>query len=302
MIVAHYDCPQDLDWQCAHGHIEYKRSVTEDGNVKFSCVCKPDISYEELKPVECAHYSCPNGKLGDCKRMGKCTVCKCFPSHCHNVPFTCPQNCKLQMEGDCPKCHCPFKRSLCPPTCQIFCQYGYVKDERGCNTCKCKPEQDSSKCQIRRSFSPSKCLMLCPYGYEQDERGCRTCRCKPKNDLILNSKCPKVRCPLNCEGAYEVIENNCPICKCKSSQNDIALKSTCPKIMCDLHCIEGLAVDENGCEICKCKSSDWVCPQFTCYIDCIYGYVKDSNNCNICQCIPRPILLDGGDASGTRKE
>jgi len=194
-----------------------------------------------------------------------------------------------ELESDCKPCTCVLDSSKS----HRICSQGCIQKSNDHMYCHCS---------ITESFSPSKCPKPCLYGYAQDKHGCRTCRCKPKNDLILKSKCPKVRCPLNCEGPYEVIENNCPKCKCKSSQNDVVLKSTCPKIMCDLHCMGGLALDENECEICKCKSSHWLCPQIACTMDCIYGYVKDSNNCDTCQCIPRPILLDGGDTSGTHKE
>ena len=272
---------------CLHGHVEYKRSVTEDGNVKFSCVCNPDISLEESKPVECAQYSCPNGKLGDCKRMGKCTVCKCFPSHCHNVPFTCPQNCKLQMEGDCPKCHCPFKRSLCPPTCQIFCQYGYVKDERGCNTCKCKPEQDSSKC-------PS---LICPVnhcegGFEVDENNCPTCKCKS-----IIKHCPLIACALDCPHGVKRDIYGCPTCNCKEGK-------PCPEIACSMDCIHGFKKDLSGCPTCKCKwapearKDPELCHSKQCILFCQTGYAKDSNGCGECSCRDGGVLTDGGEAAG----
>ena len=244
------------------------------GKTEFSCVCIPDISFEEPEPVECAHHSCLNGKLGDCRKMGKCTVCKCFPSHCQNVPRACAQGCTMQTEDDCPKCYCPVKRSLCPPNCQMVCPYGYEKDERGCNTCKCKPKSHLSKC-------PSlNCLMLhCEGGFKVDENNCDTCECKSiNNDLAFKSKCPKIDC--SCESGHKLDENNCPTCTCKSNIKQ------CPLIACPLDCTQGVKKDSSGCPTCECKERK-PCPKIMCPMDCIYGFEKDISGCPKCQCNER---------------
>jgi hypothetical protein len=58
---------------------------------------------------------------------------------------------------------------VCGPVCLMYCAYGNVLDENGCELCACNspPPCPGMKCQA------------CTYGYVRDTNGCLTCTCAP---------------------------------------------------------------------------------------------------------------------------
>jgi hypothetical protein len=103
--------------------------------------------------------------------------------------------------------HPEFSGSLCKvktcPVTECFeeCPTGYIYDEFGCNTCKCKPDQcafvqcprlscdnyrwDNGMCcpSCLQTFEDTTCPKLldcfvkCPYGFKKDAAGCDICEC-----------------------------------------------------------------------------------------------------------------------------
>src|SRR5262245_45823738 len=50
----------------------------------------------------------------------------------------------------------------CGPVCEIYCQYGNVKDASGCPTCACNPPP--TLCQANECGATDLIAMLCPDG------------------------------------------------------------------------------------------------------------------------------------------
>ncbi|KAK3802744.1 hypothetical protein RRG08_012259 [Elysia crispata] len=82
-----------------------------------------------------------------------------------------PPDCHYQADADgCPTCNLICNPASCPPLrCARPCYNGYIKDEKGCNTCNCR-----SGCYKRA------CPNDCPHGAYLDSVGCPTCQCKPQ--------------------------------------------------------------------------------------------------------------------------
>ena len=97
---------------------------------------------------------------------------------------------KVECEMSC-KPECPIE------TCSMECEYGFVQDENGCNTCEC------NKC------APYMCMMYCEHGFVQNEDGCDVCECRD---------CPLEMCAMYCEHGFEQDEHGCDICKCKGEK------------------------------------------------------------------------------------
>lgn len=102
----------------------------------------------------------------------------CQPAECPVVPLPAPPACpdgtnarKYQCarasDGKCGWTLPPCKVT-CGPVCDIFCQYGNVKDANGCPTCRCNPapEPGPKMCDRNRCPSPAPGApnVLCPDG------------------------------------------------------------------------------------------------------------------------------------------
>src|SRR5262245_7548211 len=206
---------------------------------------------------------------------------------------------------------------ICPAiACLGDCKFGTLKDEKGCETCKCAPPPtDANTC------TPIACpAIFCPNGYKKDDKGCDTCVCAPppaacqpsqcgpapevpsykcwdgsvsgpscqrRNDGTCGwtirrcppepPKCQPVMCDLFCPGGFAKDGNGCEVCKCAPVM--------CEPLACKLNCPNGLAQDERGCDICKCNPP---CPVVFCANFCENGYQKDANGCGTCTCNPPP--------------
>ncbi|CAD5122917.1 DgyrCDS11316 [Dimorphilus gyrociliatus] len=171
-------------------------------------------------------------------------------------------------------------KCVCPPVCQIFCEYGKVTDKNGCPTCTCNPPPPStcnknSDCPTNQVCDVTTkmcgcpdvmCTMFCENGFEQ-LNGCNICKCRE------SMSCSEKRC-----GPGEIcVEDNiqCETApcnrnpQCKKSET-CSKKSDCPtnqvcdeetktcgcaKYMCEMFCEDGFE-QLNGCPICKCRKSE----------------------------------------------
>ncbi|GFN75619.1 cysteine-rich motor neuron 1 protein [Plakobranchus ocellatus] len=113
----------------------------------------------------------------------RCTARVCAPP---------PSNCHYQANADgCPSCNLICNPADCPAlTCPRPCFNGYVKDEKGCNTCVCRP-----RCYMKA------CPAECSHGSFTDSEGCPTCQCRPQPLTChqdIASLCTQGVCPNAC--------------------------------------------------------------------------------------------------------
>jgi len=92
--------------------------------------------------------------------------------------------------------------------CRMFCEYGFMKDENGCQVCKCRSQPEHC--------SNMMCLMLCEHGFEKDERGCDVCKCRQQPQA-----CPKRMCHVlvTCSNGFLKDHHGCNTCHCKQADD-----------------------------------------------------------------------------------
>ena len=100
---------------------------------------------------------------------------------------------------------------VCGPVCLIYCAYGNVVDENGCETCGCKPPptvNPTCPCASGTAQTVYGCLTCgyCANGYTLDANGCPTCACNPP-------PCSATRCA-SCLSGYVKDASGCQTCTC----------------------------------------------------------------------------------------
>ncbi|XP_070178194.1 antistasin-like isoform X2 [Littorina saxatilis] len=128
------------------------------------------------------------------------------------------------------------QRSQCPPLlCKNYCNFGRVKTDDGCDTCKCNSEPSVQAPVGRQLPCPtSRCKNFCFFGRAQDTRGCDTCRCRSRTDTDGRAGFSQLR---NIQGPSQV---------------------QCPQLRCSNFCRSGFwAVDSQGCPTCNCQQSSF---------------------------------------------
>jgi hypothetical protein len=164
---------------------------------------------------------------------------------------------------------------VCGPVCLMYCYYGNVLDENGCETCGCNPPptvNPTCPCASGTAKSDYGCLICgyCSAGYLLDENGCETCACNPP-------PCPEMKCA-PCPYGYVKDASGCLTCTCLPDCD----------VVCTIDCQYGYVMDPAGCPTCTCNSPP-PCPGMKCAA-CPYGYVKDASGCLTCTCLPDPSL------------
>lgn len=191
---------------------------------------------------------------------------------------------QIIVDGDGPGCE--------PVGCRMYCEYGFVTGEDGCEICECAPPPTGCPA--------IGCDLYCETGYQKDANGCEICACLPSN----------------CEGPNPAgcIVNGCPTDSyCDTSVGCTSSDCTCDSFgwACTDDCGGGTCVPaggpcgENpagcayeGCptgEICDttlgCLSSGCSCdPEsgtWACDADCGGGY-----------CVPDPTGCAGPNPAG----
>ncbi|XP_068084832.1 cysteine-rich motor neuron 1 protein [Anabrus simplex] len=163
-----------------------------------------------------------------------CTHCTCVKGKRRCTAYMCEVTClKPRKEPGqcCPICdewppHCP------PMNCTDECPSGFVPDENGCNTCRCKP-----------AVATGKCSLDCPGGFLLDRHGNKLCKCATLEDCP-----PLINCKKNCSHGYRLNKAGCPTCRCNQCRP--LLPQECSK-----SCLFGYHTNDKGCQICKCKAS-----------------------------------------------
>ncbi len=108
-----------------------------------------------------------------------------------------------------------------PVACNLYCEFGFVKDANGCDLCECSQIQ------------------------------CRTDEdCLP----ILGScggQCVNGMCSVTCMPNQCNVDSDCPAgTLCQRGQ---CVEAGCPPVACDIFCPYGHVIDANGCELCQCN-------------------------------------------------
>ncbi|XP_071942697.1 uncharacterized protein [Antedon mediterranea] len=236
------------------------------------------IGEESTTPRPCPGLDCP---LLDCLLYGYardeygCQICECAtgPGEESTTPRPCPG------------LTCPL----------LDCQYGYAR-ENGCYICECTagpcPDLD--------------CLFNCPFGYLRDENGCETCKCRPDEScdaskICKNNPCaPGVVCPWKISTVC--VPSNCD---CKPHFYDIGGREVeCTAVTLDAcesgdNCLNGGVCVEDPtiargftCDCPKCykgrRCGRKNCPFNYCNKKCPFGYATDDCGCDICVCLPEP--------------
>lgn len=176
-----------------------------------------------------------------------------------------------------------FCERVCKPGCRneicnITCSHGYIMDESGCNTCRCRQDPALVCPEIE-------CDTSCPNGYLTDAEGCRTCDCASGNQPRVIRSSPQHQCPpvcyMFCQYGNKKDADGCDTCSC------ISKAEFCGSEHCLMECPSGFATDSRGCDLCECKTDEESAPSCSnnkCLKECAFGLQKDSFGCEICVC------------------
>lgn len=294
-------CPGVLDPVCTAGNQTYiNRCLAE-------CEGK-EIMYDgycaECSPLACLLW-CENGFKKDDKG---CDICECNdpePRECF-TDGDCPEGqfCALMDCADGFECYgggvC-MQQDCQPVMCDLYCEFGFAKDERGCETCDCNPNpytecNSDADCAVgefcalvdcaegfdcygggicmKQDCQPVDCEMYCEFGFAKDDRGCETCSCNPNPNTECRSDadcaadeecfflfyngvgtCTPVE-PVGCQA-----DSDCPTgTRCEFYSTDTGEQYgqcvpdyQCDPITCDLWCPDGYKTGSDGCQTCECN-------------------------------------------------
>jgi hypothetical protein len=177
---------------------------------------------------------------------------------------------------------------MCPPVCQIYCQYGNVTDANGCPTCGCKPPP----------VCPAiACLVACPYGYGKDPAtGCTTCACNPDPNACATADCGPtptepvtVVCPAAGVPPAGGTATGAAAAPAAGTASDVAATTPGatalvappppPAYACERGSDGKCGWQKGGCRICSAV---------TCKLYCEAGWKTGTDGCPICACNPPP--------------
>jgi hypothetical protein len=254
------DCPIGVEgWSCVNGCCQLVGCACP---LYYDPVCGTDgVTYGNPCEAKCAGVGiayqgqCKNGCYSDydCPQGMTCNageVCNpppgCDPSTGMECPAVCygycvPAQQECFTDEDCPPGHACAMYDCAPGTdcggggvcipvcepvmCDLFCEFGFQVDERGCEVCKC------NECK------PVLCKMYCEYGFKKDANGCEVCECNE---------------PPACETFTDPTGQVCE--RCFNPDGSVTMR-------CGIDDCWGAWVDENG--LCRAPN-DGVYPQECC--------------------------------------
>ncbi len=285
-------------------HCEFGFMLDEQGCEICECLPRPEGCHLDRE--------CPAppmlGCIGLCVE-GRCEV-ECRPEECRgdeDCPVPHPTNCR----GVCLGGECGME---CDERCQSH------------EDCPAGEICEAGLCQAEEPCEPVLCDLYCEFGFMLDEQGCEICRCRQPQECRADQECLQPAAPncwAECiEGSCEILcdqDCNCihlyePVCgedgetypnACEAGCVDVELlhegacEEPCAPVLCDLHCELGFMLDEQGCEICRCREPEPLecraardCPQPgapNCWAECIEGNCEVHCNEEPCLC---PRLYD----------
>jgi len=293
-------------------------------------------------------YPCDDGEWCD-PEPGTCDGAD-FPGQCVDVP----EACTLQYDpvcgcdghtygNDCARQQAQVAKDHdgaceCPPLCDLWCPYGNVIDENGCELCECNPGPDrccNPEEQPGANGNPF-CIegaTCCPDGEWRCNNGAGqpTCPAVSNSDgTSLSDTAPTGKvCEACCDPAKEPGQNGNPFCFegatcCGDGEwhcNDATATPTCDVIghVCeDKPCCDATAIPECVAPVC-CADGDWrcatssgvspceapgdvcphECPGVACTLYCEHGFATGPDGCEICACADAPSDAESGAQPST---
>ncbi|MBN2693802.1 hypothetical protein JXR93_03985 [bacterium] len=325
------DCPTLFAPVCGENGITY-------GNACFAACDNAIIAHEgECEEILCESDSdCPNGffcALVDCSDDD---VDCLGGSICMPIQNNCPHECDSDIDCDegffCSTIRCitdsGLTGSVCekkvecePILCDLYCEFGFILDENGCEICQCNEPHnicysddecpDGQFCHLMEDVD---------YGYCQpNEIECRVDSDCESGAQCLNGLCIINFCPSECEidsdcgdgfycsQIYCLTPDGVPGTECvmefeycesdlDCSEGEYCLDGLCfVQSACfhdcdsDRDCEEGfsciqldcLTVDGETGSVCEWNNQ---CEDLTCDLYCEFGFQVDDNGCEICVC------------------
>ncbi|XP_065572196.1 balbiani ring protein 3-like isoform X2 [Artemia franciscana] len=212
------------------------------------CTCKPQCA------IYCNYPFIKNEE--ECRCECGLTQSRCKPGEVLDY-----SSCRCVCNRDCgPNGVLDVETCTCKPTCTLFCNYPYVRNEE---TCRCECGLTQSRCKPGEVVDYSSCRCVC-------NRDCgangvldvETCTCKPTCTLFCNY--PYVRNEETCRCECELTQSRC-------KPGEVVDYSSC-RCVCNRDCGRNGVLDV---ETCTCKP--------TCTLFCNYPYVRNEETCR-CEC------------------
>ncbi|XP_022109246.1 prestalk protein-like [Acanthaster planci] len=254
--------------------------------------CSEAVDRPVVRPGVCPVGSLPEGVNGICVDM-----CQ-DDSECSDNQKCCSNGCGLV-------CMTSFRA---PDTCgdvmcSIFCDYGFKRDDNGCDVCICNDPPvlhvgecptssggfgictdlctSDGNCEPHQKCCSNSCGHMCmdavnipvvhpgscPLGSLAEELSVGVCvdLCDGDEDCDSDMKCCSNGCGQQCLKAVDV-----PV--------------VCAEVLCMMFCAHGFQKDDDGCDVCSCNIEPVTCPPVLCQRFCEDGAVVDENGCDTCQC------------------
>lgn len=276
-------------------------------NQKWETLSDKDLEYLKMCSSNDDGSICKNGT----------EMYYCFIEPCFSMKTACPEaeTCVNDYCGGCFAHYFDKKGNeicqMCPEKmCKIYCQFGYVVDENGCNTCKCNdpPTCSDNSNPVQCFINPCQNQITnCPDAVRCQPDYCGGCFAHyfDKNGNEICSNCPQVLCSTRCEFGYVYDKHGCQTCDCVNppicldgSRPSLCKQSPCliQGTMCPeaSRCVDDYCggcnahfYDSKGNEICQ------NCSQILCDIYCEFGHVLDEQGCKTCRCKDPPKCPDG---------
>ncbi|GFY58375.1 uncharacterized protein TNIN_14221, partial [Trichonephila inaurata madagascariensis] len=286
-------CP--IDYHCADDDFDFK----SNRGASF----KSDDDEDEMCFFESRYY--PIGHVLDIKHPTNCVTCTCktppdftcIHSSCPSPPNNDYTNCRAvyKPHSCCPDYTCEEKtNALCPdPICKGT-NCWLVKQENGCQICRCK-----SRCMP--------CPPMCQP--ENPDNECSGCICQINSTALFDVENTKKEEDLSEEkqkDSYQQLIQECKKTQCSSDERCMLVEQKCDKEPClpipkcekvsfgcgQNSCPEGcveIGSYENNCPLCYCKEQikepqyKLTCRVQSCEENCVLTG-RDEGGCPVCKC------------------
>jgi len=274
--------------QCPHGFrrnsfgCEICECATSPNRVAMDCSARPS----------CSMY-CPHGFV---KGADGCDVCTCAKPNLGRHLGKAGQSRRWRPKSD--KCGV---REMC----MMYCQFGFKKDNIGCDICECA-NATASQLPAGTGEVPSQL----PANIPSHRRGGSHSRTTQSPDKV---SCPQKRCRNRCSFGYATDPLGCKTCTCKDSREasrarrPVRPESCSNKPACFKYCEHGFRKGRDGCDTCECSQggstpvpapAPAAAPSVTqakgaecgvrpmCSMYCLHGFKKGADGCDVCECAP----------------